>query len=102
MVSIFNTRQIEFAKELSPVPAGFPRYGNTVLSAPDQTTWLRIVRRASGSGETYTASFSRDGLTWTRGGTWTHSLGRAKIGLFSMGGTGFTSRFDSVKVYALK
>ena len=102
VVSVFNTRQIEFAKELSPVTAGFPRYGNTVLSAPGQTTWLRIVRRASGSGETYTASSSRDGLTWTRGGTWTHSLGRAKIGLFSMGGTGFTSRFDSVKVYALK
>lgn len=102
VVSIFNTRQIEFAKELTPVPAQFPRYGNTVLSAPGRDTWLRIVRRASGSGETYAASSSRDGVTWTRGGTWTHALGQARIGLFSMGKSGFTSRFDSVRVYSLK
>ncbi|MGI8748150.1 MAG: family 43 glycosylhydrolase, partial [Deinococcus sp.] len=101
VVSIFNTRQIEFAKELSPVPDKFPRYGNTVLSAPGRDTWLRVVRRAAGSGETYTAYSSRDGVNWTRGGTWTHSLGQARIGLFSMGGTGFTNRFDSVRVYRL-
>ncbi|WP_255807757.1 family 43 glycosylhydrolase [Deinococcus sp. KNUC1210] len=101
VVSIWNTRQIEFAKELSAVPAQYPRYGNTVLSAPGRDTWLRIVRRASGSGETYTAYSSRDGLTWTRGGVWTHALGEAKIGLYSMGGVGFTSRFDSVTVYSL-
>lgn len=102
VVSIFDTRQIEFAKELKPVPTQFPRYGNTVLTAPGQDTWLRVVRRGTLMGETYTAYSSRDGVTWTRGGTWTHTLGSAKIGLFSMGGTGFTSRFDSVKVYSLK
>ena len=101
VVSIFNTRQIEFAKELSPVPDKFPRYGNTVLSAPGRDTWLRVVRRTAGSGETYIAYSSRDGVNWTRGGTWTHSLGQARIGLFSMGGTGFTNRFDSVRVYRL-
>ncbi|MFC4640280.1 family 43 glycosylhydrolase [Deinococcus hohokamensis] len=103
VVSIWNTRQIEFAKESSPVPALYPRYGNTVLSAPGRETWLRIVRRAAAQGgETYTAYSSRDGVTWTRGGTWTHTLGRARIGLFSMGGAGFTNRFDSVRVYRLK
>ena len=100
--SNYNTRQIEFAKELSPVPVGYPRYGNTVLAAPGTDTWLRIVRRAAGSGETYTGYSSRDGVSWTRGGTWTHNLGQARIGLFSMGGTGFNSRFDSVRVYRLK
>ncbi|WP_240741695.1 family 43 glycosylhydrolase [Deinococcus sp. KSM4-11] len=105
VVSIWNTRQIEFAKELSPVPALYPRYGNTVLSAPGPDTWLRIVRRARSAtegGETYTASSSRDGVNWTRGGTWTHALGQARIGLFSMGGSGFTTRFDNVRVYTLK
>ncbi|THF68231.1 arabinan endo-1,5-alpha-L-arabinosidase [Deinococcus sp. Arct2-2] len=105
VTSIWNTRQIEFAKEQSPVADKFPRYGNTVLSAPGRETWLRIVRRASataGAGEIYTASSSRDGVNWTRGGTWTHKLGQAKIGLISMGGAGFTNRFDSVRVYSLK
>ena len=77
VVSIFDTRQIEFAKELKPVPDQFSRYGNTVLTAPGQDTWLRIVRRGAASttngtmanGETYTAYSSRDGVTWTRGGT---------------------------------
>ncbi|GHF43911.1 arabinan endo-1,5-alpha-L-arabinosidase [Deinococcus metalli] len=105
VVSIWNTRQIEYAKELSPVPAHYPRYGNTVLSAPGPDTWLRIVRRARpapSTEETYTAYSSRDGVTWTRGGTWTHTLGQARIGLFSMGGSGFTTRFDSVRVSTLK
>ncbi|MDB5046380.1 MAG: arabinan endo 5-alpha-L-arabinosidase [Deinococcus sp.] len=105
VVSIWNTRQIEFAKEQGPVADKFPRYGNTVLSAPGRETWLRIVRRASataGAGETYTAYSSRDGINWTKGGTWAHTLGQAKIGLFSMGGSGFTNRFDSVRVYSLK
>ncbi|WP_157451747.1 family 43 glycosylhydrolase [Deinococcus aquatilis] len=105
VVSIWNTRQIEFAKEQGPVADKFPRYGNTVLSAPGRETWLRIVRRASSgatAGETYTAYSSRDGVNWTRGGVWAHKLGQAKIGLFSMSGSGFTNRFDSVRVYSLK
>jgi arabinan endo-1,5-alpha-L-arabinosidase len=37
-----------------------------------------------------------------RGGTWTHQLGAsARIGLASMGGAGFTARFDYVRVYRL-
>ncbi len=102
VVSIWNTRQIEYAKEVKDVPANFPRYGNTVLAAPGRDTWLRIVRRAAGAGETYTGYSSLDGVHWTRGGTWTHALGRARIGLFSMGGAGFTNRFDSVTVYGLQ
>ncbi len=101
-VSIFETRQTEFAKELSPVPDGYPRYGNTVVGPPGDSTWLRIVRRIVGGVEQYRAYTSADGVHWVRGGVWSHSLGDgARIGLVSMGGSGFTARFDYVRVYAL-
>jgi arabinan endo-1,5-alpha-L-arabinosidase len=101
-VSIWNTRQTEFAKELAPVPAGYPRYGNTVVGAPGEWTYLRIVYRTDREGEFYTAYTSTDGTNWVRGGTWTHQLGsNARIGLVSMGGSGFTANFDYVHVYVL-
>jgi arabinan endo-1,5-alpha-L-arabinosidase len=101
-VSIWDTRQTEFAKELFPVPEGYPRYGNTVVGAPSEWTYLRIVRRSNNEGELYTAYTSLDGITWVRGGTWTQQLGsNAHIGLVSMGGSGFTANFDYVHVYTL-
>ena len=101
-VSIWETRQTEFAKELAPVPAGYPRYGNTVVGPPDEWTYLRIVKRSNKDGEQFTAYTSRDGVSWVRGGTWTHQLGsNAHIGLVSMGGSGFTANFDYVRVYHL-
>ena len=102
-VSIWETRQTEFAKELAPVPDGYPRYGNTVVGPPGEWTYLRIVKETTKDGELYTAYTSRDGLNWIRGGTWTHELGNdAAIGLVSMGGSGFTATFDYVHVYRLK
>lgn len=102
-VSIWNTRQTEFAREVAPVPAGFPRYGNTVVGPPDEWTYLRIVKRTVGEQEHYRAYTSRDGETWERGGVWTHKLGAAaKIGLVSMGGGGFIANFDYVRVYQLQ
>jgi arabinan endo-1,5-alpha-L-arabinosidase len=101
-VSIWETRQTEFAKELSPVPAGYPRYGNTVAGTPSEWTYLRIVKRAQAGHEEYTAYTSQDGQRWVRGGVWTHQLGNsARIGLVSMGGTGFVANFDYVRVYKL-
>jgi len=100
--SIFETRQTEFAKELSPVPANYPRYGNTVVGPPDDWTYLRIVKRTHQGEGHYTAYTSRDGTNWVRGGTWTHNLGNdARIGLISMGGAGFVAEFDYVRVYHL-
>jgi arabinan endo-1,5-alpha-L-arabinosidase len=106
-VSIWNTRQSEFAKEVAVVPAGYPRYGNTVVGPPGEWTWLRIVARedvadsvggAYGGTERYTAYTSHDGLTWTRGGTWTHQLGDdARVGLVAMGGSGFRADFAYVR-----
>ena len=70
-ISIWETRQTEFAKELNPVPEGWSRYGNTVVGPPgDDWTYLRIVvehlsgaeqREAGGDTERYTAYTSQDG-----------------------------------------
>lgn len=107
-VSIWNTRQTEFAKEVPTVPAGYPRYGNTVVGPPGEWTWLRIVARDGGPGslegpyggtERYTAYTSHDGVTWTRGGIWAQQLGdSARIGLVAMGGSGFRADFDYVRI----
>jgi arabinan endo-1,5-alpha-L-arabinosidase len=99
-VSIWETRQTEFAKEEFPVPAGYPRYGNTVGGPPGATTWLRIGVETRGGTTYFTAYTSRDGTTWVRGGTWTHDLGNAaRIGLVAMGGSGFQAEFDYVRTY---
>ena len=101
-VSIWETRQTEFAKELNPVPAGYPRYGNTVVGPPGDTTWLRVVKTMRAGEEQYTAYTSNNGQFWVRGGTWTHNLEPgARIGLVSMGGSGFTANFDYVHVSRL-
>jgi arabinan endo-1,5-alpha-L-arabinosidase len=102
-VSIWETRQTEFAKEFFPVPEGYPRYGNTVVGPPGEWVYLRIVKRTHAGEEHYTAYTSFDGNNWVRGGTWTHELGSdASIGLVSMGGPGYTANFDYVRVYKLK
>jgi arabinan endo-1,5-alpha-L-arabinosidase len=100
-VAIWETRQTEFAKEyVHPFHGAF--YGNTVVGPPGTWTWLRIAKRTEGGEEHYTAYTSQDGVNWTRGGVWTHSLGaQARIGLVSMGGPDFTARFDYVRVYRL-
>ncbi len=102
-VSIWNTRQTEFGKEASPMPAGYPTYGNTVDGPAGDWTYLRIVHRRIGTTDMCTAYTSLDGRHWDRGGTWTHELGPApRIGLISMGGSGFTTTFDYVHVSALQ
>ncbi len=102
--SIYETRQTEWAKE---VPSGLTRYGNTVVGAPGDETWLRIVKETRGSGSFFTAYTSQDGRRWVRGGTWEHNqLGRdLQIGLVSMGADSpmdLTSRFDHLRVWTLK
>ena len=116
--SLWETRQTEFAKEISDPQEGQNRYGNTVVGPPnlgEGWTWLRIVverlsgaekAAAGGDTERYTAYTSQDGQTWVRGGAWTHTLGQdAQIGLVAFGepaGQDFTAEFDHVRVYSLK
>ena len=100
----FDTRQTEFARQLSPVPANYPTYGNAFIGNPAQTTWLRIARRSAGDGgERYTAYTSADGYNWTRGTTWLHQLGTgAQIGLAAQNAAGTTVTFEYVRVYSFK
>ena len=101
--SIWETRQTEFAKEVPTVVHPARRYGNTVVGPPGDWTWLRIAKTTVGGEEHYRAYTSDDGETWVRGGVWTHNLGAgAHIGLVSMGGDGFETQFDYVRVYRPK
>ncbi|UQA56158.1 family 43 glycosylhydrolase [Polyangium aurulentum] len=105
--SNWDTRQVEFAKEMGPVPAGHPRYGAALVGAHAKTLWMRIVKRSDASGERYTAYTSRDGETWVRGATWTHELGAdARIGLVAMGAPNanspFPATFEYVRVHGLQ
>lgn len=100
-VSIWNTRQTEFGKEVTPVPEGYPHYGNTVVGPVGaEWTWLRIVvDEREGEEDIFTPYTSIDGENWDRGGAWTHELGDdERIGLVSMGGSGFETEFDYLRV----
>lgn len=100
-VAINNTRQIEFGKQMT-ASAPNPAYGSSFLEAPEDATYLRLVKRTTSGIETYTSYSSHDGITWERGAAWNHALGRtAKIGLVSMAGAGFSAYFDYVRVYSL-
>jgi arabinan endo-1,5-alpha-L-arabinosidase len=102
-VSIWETRQTEWAKE---VPAGapeFPRYGNGVVGPPGDTTRLRVVVERVPGPDRYTAFTRSDGGEWVRGAVWRHDLGNdARIGLVSMGGEGYTARFLDVTTSRLQ
>jgi arabinan endo-1,5-alpha-L-arabinosidase len=101
--SNWETRQIAFAKEYPSPGPDLPFYGETFGGPAAETVWLRIVRRAQGGQELYTAYSSINGTAWSRAGTWMHQLGaNARIGLVSMSGAGFAAHFDYVRVYGLK
>ena len=84
--------QVEFGKEMAPVPPDYPRYGNTLAGTPGRRTWLRLDVRRGVDGDPglarYTAYSSQDGRTWVGGGAWTHRLGNARLGLVAMGAKG--------------
>jgi arabinan endo-1,5-alpha-L-arabinosidase len=99
-VSIWETRQTEFAKEVSSAAPGFPFNGSSVGAAPAETTFLRVTKVTANGRENYASQTSRDGATWVRGAVWDHALGAgARLGLVSFGGEGFRARFDYVRVY---
>jgi arabinan endo-1,5-alpha-L-arabinosidase len=116
VVSIWNTRQTEWAKEVPPGEPGYPRYGNSIVGPPggfrvtDPTasplgawTDLRIVRRVTGDDEAYTAYTRAENGVWEKGMTWRHELGSdLRIGLIAMGGSGYTAEFDRVLVSRLR
>jgi arabinan endo-1,5-alpha-L-arabinosidase len=107
--SLWGTRQTEFAKEYVN-DAGEVRYGNTVVGTPSEWTWFRIVveriknpDRVDGDTHLFTPYTSQDGVTWVKGGSYTHDMGTdARIGLLSMAEIQdgeWTANFDYVRVY---
>jgi len=103
-VAIWNTRQVEFGKEMPY--ADRLSYGGTIVGPPADTTWLRITHRvdpANGEHELRAWS-SRDGSTWVRGGVWTLPAGAdLRVGLVSHGANDTdpqaTARFDWFRTY---
>ncbi len=100
LVSIWETQQTEFAREMAAGLEGAPRYGNTVVGPPGEDwTWLRVTVEQRPDGDLFTPWTSRDGTDWVQGGAWTHELGDgAEIGLVAMGAAGFTAEFDDLLV----
>jgi arabinan endo-1,5-alpha-L-arabinosidase len=99
-VAIWNTRQIEFGREIPY--AGRLSYGGMVEGPPAPTTWLRLAHTVVGGEHRYRAGYSRDGLHWAWGGVWTFDGGTApRIGLVSHGGDTplATAVFDYFRVY---
>ena len=99
----FNTRQTEFGKQIAPVPANYPTYGNSVDGPPGTTSaWLRIAVHRTSTGQLYTEYTSNDGVHWDKGSTWAHQLGRGQIGIAAQNLAGITVDFDYVRVYELR
>jgi hypothetical protein len=98
-VAIWNTRQVEFGREIPY--AGRLSYGGTIVGPPATTTWLRISHHVAASGEHLLRAWSsRDGSSWVQGGVWTFPAGtELKVGLVSHGGAGATARFDYLRIY---
>ncbi len=104
-VAIWDTRQVEFGKEMPY--AGALSYGGTLLGPPATTTWLRLAHTVDPvTGEhRFRAASSPDGQHWTWGGTWTLPAGPApRIGLVSHGGNvpPATAMFDYFRVSGLR
>jgi arabinan endo-1,5-alpha-L-arabinosidase len=87
--SIDSTRQLEFARVNGP---GI--IGRSYLASAAPEIWLRIARH----GSVYTSYSSHDGVQWTRGPSWTLTAPAARIALISAGGSGFTTRFEYLRV----
>ena len=100
----FDTRQTEFGKQIYPVPQNYPSYDHMTIGPVGTSTWLRIVKIARNAGpELYSAYTSNDGVHWTKGGTWQHSLGAgAQIGIAAQNTAGFVFDFDYVRVYRVR
>jgi arabinan endo-1,5-alpha-L-arabinosidase len=101
-VAIWNTRQIEFGREIPY--AGALAYGGVTVGTPATTTWLRLVHRVDPvTGEhLFRSESSTDGHTWTLGGVWTFPRNEVpKIGLDAHGGASpaVTAQFDYFRVY---
>jgi regulation of enolase protein 1 (concanavalin A-like superfamily) len=52
---------------------------NVAINAPDQPLYLRVAR----AGDSWTQSYSLDGMTWTTSASFTHALTVSEVGVFA-------------------
>jgi beta-xylosidase len=100
-VAIWNTRQIEFGRELPY--AGRLSYGGAVEGPPATTTWLRLAHTTVRGEHRYRAGWSTDGRHWTWGAVWTFTGTAPRIGVVSHGAAATdppaTAVFEYVRVF---
>jgi regulation of enolase protein 1 (concanavalin A-like superfamily) len=101
-VAIWNTRQVEYGRELPY--AGRLSYGATTVGTPAPTTWLRLVHHVDPrTGEhQFRAASSTDGQHWAWSGVWTFpAASNPRIGLVAHGGADppVVAHFDYLRVY---
>ncbi|QGN32961.1 family 43 glycosylhydrolase [Microlunatus sp. Gsoil 973] len=106
-VAIWNTRQVEFGRQLVATADGRTAWGGSIQARPaDGPTWLRLAYHRTADGEhRFRAAVSRDGRHWIWGAVWTFAAGEVpRIGLVSQGGSSpaTDARFDYVRFYAAK
>ncbi len=105
-VAIWNTRQVEYGRELVADDAGRLSYGAAMIGTPAKETWFRIAYHRNAKGEhLYRAASSRDGEHWTWGATWVLPAGEApKLGLVAHGGASpaTVAAFDYLRFYAVR
>jgi hypothetical protein len=103
-VSIWQTRQVEFGKELTA--DGRTWFGGHVSGPVADTMHLRLFHTtdpATGEHE-YRAASSRDGVSWRFGATWTLPADTdPAVGIYAGGGASpaTTALFDSVRLREL-
>ncbi|MDR7380902.1 family 43 glycosylhydrolase [Promicromonospora iranensis] len=103
-VSIWQTRQVEFGKELTA--DGRTWFGGHVSGPVADTMHLRLFHTtdaATGEHE-YRAASSRDGRSWRFGATWTLPAGTdPAVGIYAGGGAtpSTTAHFDTVRLREL-
>jgi hypothetical protein len=103
-VAIWNTRQVEYGRELASGAAGGATiYGGAIIGTPAPTIWLRLAHTRNAAGEhLYRAGISPDGSTWTWGAVWTFGADTSpRIGLIAHGGENppVTAQFDYLRFY---
>jgi beta-xylosidase len=103
-VAIWNTRQVEFGRELAADP-GKPRtvFAGAIIGTPAAEMWMRLAHTRNAAGEhLYRAAISRDGKSWTWGAVWTlPASADPKIGLIAHGGENppVTAEFSYLRFY---
>lgn len=107
---VFNnndTRQVEFIKAETAEHSGYPTWGGSSLGSAAMgtqvTAWLRIVKRNVNGESHYTGYSSADGVTWSQGSTWVHSLGDAeRLCMYAGNRAGYTGTFHYVHVSTIE